>query len=110
MIDILFYFGSEVVLTRIDGDTLYLASGSNGDKMAPFDEKHVKLNYSGVIKEFPDLEGSKNWSSEAVRRFKEKFKSYKTEEEKARYVISDLSRHGYIPKYKQKRGFRIEML
>jgi len=72
--------------------------------MAPL--KNLKLNKAGVTKEFPDLEDSPDWREEAVKRFEEHIRGYKTEMAKAKYIISDLRKHGYIPKRLQEKGKR----
>ena len=34
----------------------------------------------------------------------------KNEDEVVEYIVSDLKKYGYVPKYKQKSGFRAEVL
>lgn len=104
MIDVLFSFGNETVLVRIDGSNIHLANSEYGAMMATIDG--IRLSKSGVIKEFPDLADDNDWRAKAIYRFKEKLKSFSTEEERVTYVIDDLSKHGYKPIFKQKIGFR----
>ena len=43
---------------------------------------------------------------EAINRFKEKVKSYKTEQEQMNYIKEDLKKYGYISLIQQRSGFR----
>lgn len=105
MIDLLFQFGGDMVLVRIDGNSILFGHTKFGAKLA--DISGLKLNKSGVIKEHPDLEGDESWREEAIKRFKEYIKSLKSESLKADYIISDLRKHGYIFKRKQIAGRRL---
>ena len=49
-----------------------------------------------------------NWKEEAIRRFKEKIALFKTEKEKANYIIEDLKDYGYVLRLVKRRGFRPE--
>lgn len=108
MIEIIFYFGTEIVIARIDGHSVMLGSSSHGAMLAPIDG--LKLNRDGVIKEFPDLKDNPEWNAVAIERFKKHLYSLKSEDKIADYVISDLRKFGYQPKYKQKAGFRPEII
>ena len=68
------------------------------------------MNYKGTIKEFPDLKNNDNWKKIARERFKEKIKSFNSEEDIADYLINDLKKVGYVPLLKQKKGFRMEVI
>ena len=108
MIGIIFQFASEHIQVNIDGtNVLFRTSGTNG-AWATID--NLQLNYAGVCREHPDLKDSKDWKEEAIKRFKEKIKNMKTENERVKYVIEDLSKFGYKPLYKQRQGFRPEKL
>jgi len=104
MIEIIFYFGTEIVMVRIREGRITFCSSSNGNYEAPIEG--LKLSRPGVIKEFPDLKDNPLWKDEAIKRFKEKIEGFTSEEAIAEYVIIDLQKHGYIPKWKQKQGFR----
>ena len=104
MITLMFGFASEKVLITINGHNVYFSSTAFGAQKAPIDG--LKLDYSGVVREFPDLETEKNWNDIAMSRFKEKIKSFKTEEETAEYLIEDLKKYGYVPQLQQQNGFR----
>jgi GTP1/Obg family GTP-binding protein len=104
MIGIVFQFASEVVEVRIDKTNIYFRNTNTNGAFATID--NMKLSYNGVIKEHPDLKDNKEWSKEAISRFKEKIKQMKTEKDTANYIISDLSKFGYKPIYAQRQGFR----
>jgi len=104
MIEILFEFGTEAILIRIDGNSVRFSNTLFGNVMA--DIKGIRLSREGVIKEFPDLKESEDWKEEAINRFTEKIKGCATEKEKADYIVEDLRKFGYIPKFLQKKGYR----
>jgi len=105
MIGVLFEYASEPVEVRVIGErVLFRTMQSQMTGWITID--NIKLNYSGVIKEFPDLKDNDDWREEAIKRFKEKMKGFKTEMERAEYIKEDLKKHGYIPRYIQKQGFR----
>lgn len=105
MIGVIFQQGMDFFRVNIRGNSIIFSDGLKETNLGG-----LKLNYSGVIKEFPDLKNDDNWKHKAIERFKEKIKSFKTEEEKADYIIRDLKKFGFIPKYKQKQGHRIEVI
>ena len=108
MICLLFDHFQEKVLVEINGNNVWLSSTTQGPVKAKID--NIKINYKGVVKEFPDLENKDDWREEAIKRFKLKIQSMANEEQVARYLIDDLKKHGYIPLYKQKPGFRPEVI
>ena len=75
-----------------------------GGLFAPIEA--IKLDKQGVIKEFPDLKDNEDWKEIATKRFKEKLKKMKTEQERIDYVIEDLRKFGYKPLYLNKQGHR----
>lgn len=103
MIGVIFQFGSEHIEVRVHNEFVYFrdqsspAFGSIGN---------LKLNKSGVIKEFPDLKDDKEWEDKARERFREKIRSLKNETDRMNYIISDLSKFGYVPLYIQRPGHR----
>jgi hypothetical protein len=103
MIGIIFSFGSEIVEVRIQDSNCFFRT-SQLQRFATIEG--LKLDKEGTIKEFPDLEGNEDWNKIAIGRFKEKMKSLKSEQEQAKYIIEDLSKYGYVPKYMQRAGFR----
>lgn len=106
MIDVLLSLGREVILIRVEGNKLLFGNTMFGAQMA--DIKGLKLDYGGVCREHPDLENSDNWREEAIKRFKEKARTFKTERQKIDYLVQDLIKHGYKPLKIQRKGFRPE--
>jgi len=103
MIGLIFQFGPEVVEVRVNGSNVFFRT-SQLHTFTTIDG--IKLDRSGVIKEFPDLKENEQWQDIARVRFKQKIKTMKTEKEVAEYIINDLKKFGYIPLYKQEAGFR----
>lgn len=108
MIDLIFELAGSFVLVRIEGSKVSFANSTFGAYLATIDG--LKLNKAGVIKEFPDLKDNKEWRAIAITRFKDKVAAMKTEDEVAAYILEDLKGHNYIPRFKQKSGFRKEVL
>jgi len=104
MIDLFFTRTNEIILVRIQGNSILFGNTKYGAKLAPIDG--LKLDYSGVIGKFPDLKDDPSWREKAIIRFKEYIASLKTENEKANYIIKELNRIGYTPKLKQVQGMR----
>jgi len=104
MIEVIFYYGTEIVMVRVREGRVTFCSSSNGNYEA--DITGIRLSRGGVIKEFPDLKDSPVWKDEAIKRFKKRMEELSTEEAIAEYVIMDLKKFGYVPKWKQKQGFR----
>lgn len=104
MIELMFSLGNECIIVKIDKNKVLFGNSTFGNQMV--DISRIKLDYAGVCREFPDLELSNNWREEAVLRFKEKLKSFKSENETSDYIIDELTRHGYVPKSKRRDGFR----
>jgi hypothetical protein len=103
MIGVIFSFGTEIIEVRVMVDKVFFRT-TQSQMFASIDG--IKLDKSGVLKEFPDLKDNNEWQSIARERFKDKVKEMKNEEERIKYVISDLSKFGYKPLYYQKQGFR----
>lgn len=108
MIQVIFGFAGEKVLIKVDNHNVIFGSTQNGAQMATIEG--IRLDYAGVCREHPDLETHDDWRGEAIKRFKKKIKSLKTEEEIADYLIEDLSKFGYTPEQKQKNGSRPEVI
>ena len=103
MIDLIFEFGSEYTFVRVQGSNIFFRT-QESQSYGTIDG--LKLDYTGTIREFPDLETNKEWKKEAIKRLKEKIKKMKDEKERAKYVIEDLSKHGYKIHTMQVNGFR----
>ena len=108
MIEVILYFGTEIIMVRVRGNHVTFCNSGYGNVEATIEG--LQLNKAGVIKEFPDLKDEPNWNIEAMSRFKEKIKAMKSEEEVVDYLIEDLRKYGYVPKFKQKQGFRREVI
>jgi len=108
MIELIFYFGSEIILVRVTHNDITFSNSAFGNLYAPIE--NLKLSKAGVIKEFPELELEEDWKEQAIERFKRKVSSLETLDKKAEYIIEDLKKHGYIPRYKQRQGFRREVI
>lgn len=104
MIDLIFYFGTDIIFVRVDGANIQFSTSDYASRLATIDG--LKLSHAGVLKEFPDLKDNPNWNLEAIARFKEKIRDMQNEEEIAKYLIEDLRKFGYVPRWKQKAGFR----
>jgi len=103
MIGIIFTLGSEVVEVRVNNGSVLFRTPSS---QSFTDISGISLNKNGCIKEFPDLKDNNDWKQITIERFKEKIKKMKTDEERSKYVIDDLTKFGYVAKYIQKTGFR----
>ena len=104
MIEIIFYYGGEIILVRVHGKEVYFSNSAYGNKFSTIDGLH--LDKDGTIKQFPDLKEDPNWRKTAISRFKEYIDEMDNEEDIADYIIGELRSKGYLPKYKQKKGFR----
>lgn len=104
MIDIIFKRANEVVIIRINGNSVLFGNTVFGNKMASIDG--LRLDFTGTIKEFPDLANDVEWNSKAIDRFKEYIATLNSEGEKANYIISELKTKGYEAKLKQVAGYR----
>jgi len=102
MINLLFEFGPEIIMVKIEGNSITFQK--NGSGFVPINS--LKLSQAGVEKEFPDLVGDDNWKKEAINRFREHIKTLRTDRSKADYVIEDLKKHGYMIKREQIAGQR----
>ena len=104
MIDLLFYFGNELILIRIDKNVVLFGNTQYGNRLASIDG--IKLNKEGSIKEFLDLKDDSKWKEKTIQRFKEKINKFNSEKEIAKYIIDDLKKFGYVPKAMQVMGHR----
>lgn len=74
-------------------------------KMLPLIES-VKLDYDGVIKEYPELKDNPEWREEIIRKFYKKCNDYNSDEEVCGYIVEDLKKWGYKLISVSRRGFR----
>jgi len=108
MIEVIFYFGTDIIMVRINQHRITFVNSSYGGFESTIEG--LKLSQSGVIKEYPDLKENPQWKEIAIQRFKDKIKSLDQEEAICTYIVDDLKKYGYIPKWKQKQGFRREAI
>ena len=108
MIGLIFQLGPEIVEVRVDKTNILFRNNQSNGMFTTIEG--LKLNRVGVIREHPDLEGERGWQEIARNRFKEHIKSMDSEIERAKYVIKDLKKYGYKPKYMQRQGFRVEKI
>lgn len=107
MIQATFEFGGDIIIAEVDGHNLMFMESETG-QMAPVEG--LKFDKQGVLEEFPDLEGEENWKEKAIERFKEHIKELDNEKDRISYVIEELTKCGYKPLYKQRKGFRPKKL
>jgi len=101
---VIFDFKGKFVEVRVDKTDVLFRTGQFASALAPIDS--IKLDKSGCIKEFPDLKERRDWRKESISRFKEKVKKLPNETDRMKYIMSDLQKHGYVPIYLQRDGFR----
>jgi len=85
--EVLFYDTSSQITTTIEG---------------------LKLSKVGCIKEFPDLENDPNWKKKTIERWKEYIKKMASEMDKITYIKNELKKHGYVPLFYQRAGWRAQ--
>jgi len=103
MIKSTFSLGSDMVEVIINGNDIKFFDVSSGTITTI---EGIRIDKSGSLKEFPDLKDNDDWRKITLERFKEKFKSFKTENESNNYVIEELTKFGYKFIMKQKAGWR----
>ena len=108
MRDISFYYGTEIIIARITPQGVLFMRPSIHTNFLPID--NLQLSKEGVEKEFPHLKGSPTWKEEAIVLFKNHIERLQTEEAIEKYIIEDLSKHGYIAKIRIKQGHRPEVI
>ena len=99
------------IILEIAGRTIFFNQVVNGiPKKSSI--KGLNLNPSTIVKQFPDLKGKPipEIKKEAIKRFEEKIKSFKTKDEIVKYLIEDLEKHGYKAIFKNRRGCRPERI
>ena len=103
MIGVIFNFGTEIVEVSVSGKKVYFRTNPLGG-YATIDK--LKLSRAGVVRQFPDLKDNEDWRAISIKRFQNKIDNLKTEDERVKYIITDLEKHGYKAKAIQKTGFR----
>ena len=108
MIELIFYYGTDIILIKINGNNVTFSNSAFGATQSTIEG--LKIDKVGAIKENPDLKDNPDWKKISIGRFKEKIKSILSEDGVADYIINDLRKFGYKPKYRQKNGFRREAI
>ena len=108
MIGALFEFNGEIIEVRINGLSIYFRNTSTNGMFAPLES--LQLSREGTIKEWPDLKDNSEWRTVAIQRFKDKMKQINDEDKQMNFIIEDLKKFGYIPRIKQRAGFRAEKI
>lgn len=98
--------GDEMVEVRVNNNDITWRSTVYGASFFPLDT--LDLDKNKVIKEFPDLEENKDWRDTAMKRLKEKLKSFDNENRKIEYIVGELKKVGYNPHSFQKQGGRVQ--
>lgn len=109
MYDLIFKHPTGVALVRVQGKMLYFSMMEKGTfSLQPLEK--IKLDVDGIIREFPDLKdrSTNEIRSEAIKRFYSHVEKMETELEIVRYVVKDLSKHGYTFVDAKRPGFRNE--
>ena len=106
-VGVLLEYAAEPVEVRVDGVNILFRTLNT---MGWVTIDNMKLDKAGCIREFPDLKENDEWKAETINRFKLKIKEHKTEMERAKYIMEDLKKHGYIPRFIQRKGFRPEAI
>ena len=107
MIICVFQQGTDIYKIRIYGYNLIFSKiYGNNERHTTIDG--LQLSVAGILKHYPDLEGKEPMEMriEAIKRFKEKLKEMKSEEEVKNYLKEDLSPYGFKLLRWQKSGFR----
>lgn len=102
-----FQQGTEIYKIRVMGTNL-MFSRVYGQYERGTTLEGLQLSVAGILKHYPDLENKEpvEMRTEAVKRFKEKIKQMKSEEEIKDYLKQDLASHGFKLLKWQKKGFR----
>lgn len=105
--DITFKAGNDFVVVKIINKTPFFMKMIQGIPHFQ-DISKINLSITGIIKQFPDLEGKPNNEirEEGFRRLKEHMKSLNTEEEVKDYIIKELEGIGCKWITITKQGFR----
>lgn len=106
MVSLIFYFGSEIVMVKVEQSNLLFAKVQGQNlQFAPIEG--LKFSPTGLLKECPDLEGKPFDEAKkiAIARLKEKIEGLK-EKDQVKYLKEDLVKYGYILKLVHRDGFR----
>lgn len=103
MINANFKLGGEIVIIKVEGNSLGFFDVGTG-QFTTLDG--LRLSKAGVLKEFPDLKNDADWRIKSINRLKKHLKSIEKEMDKMIYVKNELIKFGYEPLSYTKAGFR----
>jgi hypothetical protein len=103
MIGIILRLAGDIVKVVVDGNNVSFYDTATNMLTTI---EGLQFNKAGIIKEFPDLADDLDFKLKAIERFKEHIKSFKTEDEKIEYIKTELTKFGYTPLLKERKGFR----
>jgi len=103
MINATFRIGGDLISVKVEENTILFFETATGLTSTI---EGLRLDKSGVLKEFPDLENDPEWKRKTIERFKEHIKKFPSEMKKINYVKDELKKHGYEPLYYMPKGWR----
>jgi hypothetical protein len=111
MRNLLFRNGAEIVSIKIS-DAVITFAKLQGQFLRYTTIDGLKLSLSGILIEFPELEGkpADEIRIEAIKRFKAKCMELATDDAIEQYIVADLAKHGYEFLIRQKAGWRAEVI
>jgi len=111
MRQLVFQKGSEMVVIKVE-NTIVTFAKAQGQYMRFSTIDGLKLNLSGILKEFPDLVelSPEEARIEAIKRFKAKVGELNEDKAIEEYIVNDLKPHGYILLARMRPGFRPEKI
>lgn len=96
------------ILIRVDGNDILIAtpetSGGGNVRFYPIKQS---FQYNRVIKTYPELKESSSWRDKMDAIFKKKLNEFKTETDKAKYVIKEFEQQGCICTHYEVKGHRM---
>lgn len=104
MIDVIFQFGTEVIMVRVLNKEILFKTSAFGGGFVSIEG--LKLSRIGTIKQFPNLKDRDDWRTEAIKMYKLNLNKMESETQRMNYVIEELRKHGYKGLYWQDEGFR----
>ena len=105
--ELYFTFGGEMTIVKIEGHSITFATAqTNFTQFVSISS--LSLSISGILKEFPDLQGKDKGEIKriAIERFKKKIKLLDNENRIKDYVIEELEKFGYKLTMTKQRGWR----
>jgi len=104
---LIFQLAEEMVIVKAQGNNiLFSNSMTHFTQFVPIEV--VRLNVTGILKQFPDLKDlpESEIRRTAIKRFKEHIKNLDSEMKVKNYLIEEFEKMGYVLKSVQMEGFR----